>query len=142
MLELAPLAFDVSKLLATFANVMPKKLHLQLKVIQAQATAVAEPSSCRNEKSQAGLYETIGRGPFTAKQWPKTFLASAKMYMQCASLSPTSSLTLSFSLSLCHPPAKLCNKKTSFLRDTRHVAIALLLWPCCVLPAVPLLFSI
>lgn len=83
-----------------------------------------------------GLYETIGRGPFTAKQWPKTFLASAKMCMQCASRSPTSSLTLSLSLILCHPLAKLCNKKRSFLRDTRHVAIALLLWPCCVLPAV------
>lgn len=100
MLQSAPLAFDVSKLPATFANVMPKKLHLQLKVIQAQATAGAEPSSCRNQKNQAGLYETIGRGPFTGKQWPKTFLASAKMCMQCASLSPTSTLTLSLPFSL------------------------------------------
>lgn len=100
MLQSAPLAFDVSKLPATFANVMPKKLHLQLKVIPAQATAGAEPSSWRNEKNQAGLYETIGRGPFTGKQWPKTFLASAKMCMQCASLSSTSTLSLSLSLSL------------------------------------------
>lgn len=101
MLESAPLAFDVSKLLATFANVMPKKLHLQLKVIQAQATAGAEPSSCRNENGPSRIIWNYWAWAIYSKTMAKNFFGQREnVHAMCVALFHfhTDSLTLSLSV--------------------------------------------
>lgn len=92
-----------------------------------------QSSSCRTEESRASAAaaELLGVGHLQQNNGQKVFWPTRKC-MQCAWLSLSLLLPISLSLPLFQLPAKLCNKKISFPRDTRHVAIALLLWPCCV----------